>query len=125
MDASLIDEGGERERGRHLDELRADEQPLAIVAVGDDAAEEREEEDRQLPQEVVEPEIEPRGIGEVEHEPALRDLLHPGADGRGEGAEPEHPEIAVRERGKGALEGRGPQGRRWWRRRRHVSDHQS
>ena len=60
MDASLIDEGGEREGGRHLDELRADEQPLPIVAVGDDAAEEREEEDRQLSQEVVEPEIEPR-----------------------------------------------------------------
>ena len=119
MHASLIDERRERERGGHLDELRADEQPLPIVAVGDDAAEEREEEDRQLSQEVVEPEIE-RRLGEVEHEPALRDFLHPGADGRGEGAEPQHPEIAVRERGEGALEDGRAQSSRCWRRRRHC-----
>ena len=60
MHASLKDEAGERERGRHLDELRADQQPPAIVAIGDDAAEEREEQDRQLAEEVVEPEVERR-----------------------------------------------------------------
>ncbi len=58
VDAALIDERRQRERGGHLDELRADEQPPAIVAIGDDAAEQREEQDRQLPEEVVEPEVE-------------------------------------------------------------------
>ena len=62
MDAALIDEAGQRERGGHLDELRADEQPLAIVAIGDDAANEREEQDRQLPEEIVEPEVEPEEL---------------------------------------------------------------
>ena len=60
VDAALIHEARQRERGGHLHELRADEQPLAIVAIGDDAAEEREEQDRQLPEEVVEPEVERR-----------------------------------------------------------------
>ena len=60
MHAALIDERGEREGGGHLHELRSDEQPLPIVAIGDDAAHEREEEDRQLPQEVVESEVKPR-----------------------------------------------------------------
>jgi hypothetical protein len=34
----------------------------------------------------------------VEHQPVLGDLLHPGADGRGERAEPENAEIPVGER---------------------------
>ena len=80
---------------RHLHVLRPEQQLPAIVAVGDDAADEREEQDRQLAEEVVEPEVE-RRFRQLEDQPALRDLLHPRADGRREGAEPEHP----RNRGK-------------------------
>ena len=68
-----------------------------------DAADEREQQDRQLPEEIVEPKEE-RGLGEVEDEPALRDLLHPRADGRRERAEPEHAEIPVGEGGERALQ---------------------
>ena len=83
----------------HLDVLRAEQQPAPIVAIGDHAADQREQQDRQLAQEIIEPEEE-RGLGEVEDEPALRDLLHPGADGRGEGPEPQDAEIAVAKGGK-------------------------
>ena len=74
-----------------------------------DAADQREEQDRQLAEEVVEPEVE-RRVGEVEDQPALRDLLHPGADRRGEGAEPQHAEIAVSEGGERALQERRCEG---------------
>ena len=43
-------------------------------------------------------------MGEIENEPTLRDLLHPGADRGSEGAEPENPEVAVGESGEGAFE---------------------
>ena len=96
---------------RHLDVLRAEQQLPAIVAIGDDAAEHREEQDRQLAEEVVEPQVE-RGLRQLEDQPALRHLLHPRADGRGEGAEPEHREIAISEGGEGAVQEGGAKGRR-------------
>ena len=40
-----------------------------IVAIGDHAADEREQQDRQLPEEIVEPE-EKRGFVQIEDEPA-------------------------------------------------------
>ena len=103
----------EREGGGHLHVLRSEQQLPAIVPIGDDAADEREEQDRQLAEEVVEPEVEASDLRELEDEPALRDLLHPGADRRGERPEPEHREIAVGERGERALqESRAKGGRR-------------
>ena len=90
-------------RGRHLHVLRDQQQLLAIVAIGDDAAEQREQQDGQLAEEVVQAEVEGR-LGQVEDEPALRDLLHPGADGRRECAEPEDPEVTVGERRERAAE---------------------
>jgi hypothetical protein len=66
------------------------------VTVRDHAAEDREQQDRQLPQEVVQPEEE-RGLRQVEDQPALRDLLHPGADGRRKGAGPDDAEVAIGE----------------------------
>ena len=127
VDAMPEDQRRERERRRHLDVLRADQQPAAIVAIRDHAADQREEQNRQLAQEVVEPEVE-RGFREVEDQPALRDLLHPRADRRGERAEPQHPEIAIGESGQGALQD-GRAERRWYgpfdrlglRRRGHAS----
>ena len=43
---------------RHLHVLRREQQPPAIVPIGDDAADQREQQDRQLAEEVVEPEVE-------------------------------------------------------------------
>ena len=61
--------------------------------------------------EIVEPEEE-RRFREVEHQPALRHLLHPRADRGGERAEPEDAKIPVGERREGALQQRMPQPRR-------------
>ena len=91
------------ERRRHLHVLRCEQQPPAVVAIGDDAAEQREQQDGQLAEEVVEAEVEGR-LGQVEDEPALRHLLHPGADRRGERAEPEDPEVPVDKRRERAAE---------------------
>ena len=82
-DVAEEDERGQRERRGHLDVLRTEEQAPAIVAIGNDAANEGEEQDRQLSQEIVE--SRRRVLGEIENEPALRDFLHPCADGRGKG----------------------------------------
>ena len=45
-------------RRRHLDVLRRQQRPPAIVAIGEHAADEREQDDRQLLQERVEAEVE-------------------------------------------------------------------
>jgi hypothetical protein len=55
-----VDERGQRERGAHLDALRREQQPLAIVAIGDDAADQREQQDGQLAEERIESEKEGR-----------------------------------------------------------------
>ena len=101
--ASQVDQRRERQRRRHLHVLRREQQPAAIVAVGDDAADQRQQQDRQLAEEVVEAEVE-RRLGELEDEPALRDLLHPGPHRRGEGTEPQDAKIAIGERRERAAE---------------------
>ena len=63
------------------------------MPIGDDPANDGEEQDRELAEKVVEAEEERRSR-EREHEPALSDLLHPGPDRGREGAEPEDAEIA-------------------------------
>jgi hypothetical protein len=68
------------ERCRHLNVLRAEQQSTAIVTIGNDAADEREEQNRQLAEEIIKSEKE-RRLGEVENQPALCDFLHPRADG--------------------------------------------
>jgi hypothetical protein len=67
------------------------------VSIGDDPANEHEEQDRQLTQETVEPEIEVRSRQAVD-EIALREALHPRADGRRERRHPEDAKVAVGER---------------------------
>src|SRR4029079_4443478 len=71
---------------------------------GDDAADQHEEDDRQLAEEVVDAEVEVR-LRQVEDQPALRLCLNPGADGGAERGEPEDPEIAM---GEGARDPIGP-----------------
>jgi hypothetical protein len=94
-----VDERGQRKCRRHLDVLRRQQQLPSIAAIGNDPADHREEEDRQLAEERIESEKEGgRGTGDRQDEPVLRHLLHPGPDGGGESAEPENAEIAVGER---------------------------
>jgi hypothetical protein len=90
---------GQYSRGAHLHDLRRDERAPAIVAVGEDAADERKQDDRQLLQERIEPEEE-RRVRQRNDEPVLRDDLHPRADARGAGANPLDTEIAVGEGGQ-------------------------
>ena len=105
-----VDERSERERRGHLDALRHDEQLPAIAPVGDHAPDQREEQDRRFAEERIEAEIEGRRAArDGEHEPALRDLLHPRADARREGADPQHPEITV-DQGGGESPERGRRG---------------
>ena len=99
LDDLEIHEEGERARGRHLDVLRPNQCAPSIVSVGQHAADQGEEDDWQLLQEHVEPEEE-RGIGQRQHEPVLRDDLHPRADARRAGAEPLDAEVAVGKRGE-------------------------
>jgi hypothetical protein len=68
------DEPGEEERGRHLHELRPEQDAAPVEAVREDSAEEREEEERRVAEERVEPEEE-RGAAQRQDEPVLRDLL--------------------------------------------------
>ena len=56
------DEHRQRERRGRLDVLRGREQPPAIVPIGDDAANQHQQQDRQLPEERVEPQIEIRDV---------------------------------------------------------------
>ena len=90
------EEGGEEEGAGHLDILRAEQDVAAIDAVGDDAADQREQQNGDLAEEAIETEKEGRA-GEGEDQPALSDDLHPGADGGGAGANPEEAKIAVME----------------------------
>jgi hypothetical protein len=83
----------------------------AFVAIGDDAAEDREEQDGQLAEEVVETEVKGR-LGQLEHQPALGDLLHPRADRGRERPEPENRKIAIGEGGKSPLQERRSEGGR-------------
>src|SRR5262249_10200851 len=101
-DVTEEDQSRQDERRGHLDVLRSKQESSAIVAICDYAADQREQQDRQLTEKIVEPK-EKRRLGEIEDQPALRDLLHPGADGRGKGAEPQDAEVAITERGKRAL----------------------
>ena len=108
------DQRGQHEGAGGLDELRADQQPAPIVAIGDDAADQRQQQDRQLADEGVEAEPE-RRAADRQHQPVLRDLLHPRARRRQHVAAPEQAEVAGGERrgesGEAAARRRG----RWFR----------
>src|SRR5690606_22614176 len=93
----------ESQRGGHLDDLRGDEQLAAVHAVGGDAAEQGEQQDRRIVEKNGQTEQE--GIvGQLIDEPALGDLLNERAGGRGKRPRPHQPEIAVVESLEGAAE---------------------
>jgi hypothetical protein len=104
LDDVEVHQHRQRRRGAHLDVLRGQERAAAIVAIGEDAADQREEDDRQLLEEGVQPEEERTiGVGrQRHHQPVLRDDLHPGADARRAGANPLDAKIAIGEGGERA-----------------------
>jgi hypothetical protein len=94
---------GQRERAHHLHILRTDEHGAAVAAVGNHAADQREEHDGDLAEEAVEAQVK-RVFREFVDQPALRHGLHPGADGGGTGSDPHQPEIAILESLEDALQ---------------------
>src|ERR1700723_3064924 len=90
------------ERAAHLDVLRKEQQLLPVQTVGKDAADKGKKDDGQLPKEEIEAEVE-RILGEIVHQPALRKLLHKGADGGHTCAQPHDPEIPVSKRSEDAI----------------------
>jgi hypothetical protein len=98
--------GGEQHRqcegAGHLDVLRKQEQLLPVQTVGKDAADKGEKDDWQLPKEEIEAEVE-RILGKIVHEPALRELLHKGADGGHTSAQPHDPEIPISKRSEDTI----------------------
>ena len=100
---------GEDERDRHLHDLRRQHHVAPIAPVGDDAADQREQQDRHFAGEAVEAEIKRRRCaGQRDDQPRLRHLLHPRADARRERAQPKQPEITVgegdRDAGRGVID---------------------
>ena len=81
-------------RTRHLYVLRGEQDFPALDAVGHHAADQREQEDGNAAEKLVEREQE-GGMAQAIDEPALGHDLHPGADARGAGTDPHQPEIAI------------------------------
>ena len=69
----------------------------AVHPVGYHASHKREQYDRDVTQKRVEAQ-QKRGFRNLEHQPRLGHLLHPGANARGARARPEQTEIAIMER---------------------------
>jgi hypothetical protein len=96
------DEAGRDQQGAdkgaaHLDELRAEQEAAAVHAIGNHSADEREEEDREAAEDLVESEQE-FGVGEGIDQPALRDDLHERPDTGRAGADPHEAEVAILKR---------------------------
>ena len=88
---------GEDQRAGHLDGLRRDQEAPPVRAVGGDSGQRREKKRRNRSRESHEPENE-SGVGQTQHEPALRHDLHPGPDVREKEADPVAAERRVHER---------------------------
>jgi hypothetical protein len=86
----------ESERAEQLDCLRHQEQVTPASPIGKNAPKKRKQEDRNLTEEGIQPEIEGRA-GKLIDEPALRESLHPSTDARRAGAKPHDPKIGVGE----------------------------
>ncbi len=101
--ASGQDQSRQQERARHLHELRTQQDAPSIEPVGQDAAEEREQQKRRIAEKRVESQ-QKRRPRDREDQPVLRDLLHPGADAGREGTGPHQAKVAVRKRLERALQ---------------------
>ena len=97
-----VDQRRQHERERHLQILREQHDLAPLQAVGNHAAEEREEQHRPGGQKSIDAE-EQRGIRHGVDEPALGQRLHECARGGREGAEPQQTEIAIVKCAEGAM----------------------
>ena len=108
-DDAEIDQEGERKGASHLDILRHQKGAAAVEAVREDSTNEREQHDWELLHESIEAEKK-CGAGQRENEPALGDVLHPGANGGSTRTEPKNAKIAVGEGRQHPAHGASPGG---------------
>jgi hypothetical protein len=97
-------EGG---REQHLQDLRREQDPPAVHAVGHRSAHEHERDERRIGGEGAQPEVERVHEADVD-EPRQRDVLGPRADAAQERAGPEQAEVAIREAAQEARKGEAP-----------------
>src|SRR5579863_7425912 len=84
----------EQRRAPHLHVLRDEQNLPALDAVGDHAADQREQENGNAAEKLVESE-QKRRMAQTIDEPALRHDLHPSANAGRAGAEPHEPEVSI------------------------------
>ena len=84
----------EQRRARHLHVLGNQENLPSLGAVGHHAADQREEEDGNAAEELIQRKQEGR-MAQTIDEPALRHDLHPGADAGRAGTDPHQAEIPI------------------------------
>ena len=94
VDQSGRHQNGEHGRAAHLHVLGDEQDPVPLDPVGHHAADQREEEDGNAAEKLVERQQE-GGMAQAIDEPALRHDLHPGADAGRAGAEPHQTEITI------------------------------
>ena len=96
LDLAADDEDSQDQRKETGGYLGVDESLSLRNGVGQDAAEESEEEHRRELGGGNEAQCD-RIVGQLEYQPRLADLLHPSAHQRHEHSEPEKPEVAMAE----------------------------
>ena len=96
----------DRDRAQQLDRLEQRDHASSIEAIGQRAAEQRQQPGRRGRREGIEPD-EKRRCAEREQEPRLRDLLGPRADARQQTGEPEGPKTARSEQLERSAKGPG------------------
>ena len=94
LDVAHRVDDGEGEGTGHLNVLRTEQQVAAFDAVGHGAADQREQENRNLAQKRIEPQKEAR-FRKVEYQPRLSHDLHERSHAGRAGAEEHHTEIAI------------------------------
>jgi hypothetical protein len=88
------EQGGQHKRADHLDILRPEQHSSAVQAIREDAPDQREQNDGQLTEKEIQPQVE--GVfGEIVNQPALRKLLNERSNRRGARPQPHHAEVAV------------------------------
>src|SRR5262249_48293568 len=78
----------------HLHILRSEKDLASFDAIGDDATDQRKQEDRDAAEKLVQRQQESR-VTEAVNQPALRHNLHPGTNAGSAGANPHQAEIAI------------------------------
>jgi hypothetical protein len=97
------EQSGQYKCADHLDILRPEQHLPAVQAIREDTPDQREENDRQLTEKEVQPQVE--GVfGEVINQPALCKLLNERSNRRGARTQPHQAEVAVAKGSESAAE---------------------